>query len=179
MKTLFSIIVLIFVFTLSSFAQTERDKGIEFYQQGKYERAIEVLQNALKEDETDGDAWKYLGMAYARIGKNGEAISALEKCQVIACKKSIFINDNYYDKKLMLITKPHPIYSAEGRGIKGIVRVVVDFGADGNKFVFPLDQLPGGLTESSVNAARNIEFEPAVKNGKPVSVIRFIFYHHN
>lgn len=180
MKNFFSIVFLIFIFSAVSFAQTERDKGIELYQQGEYEKAIEVLKKVVDAHKTDGDAWLYLGTAYARIGKSDEAIKAIRQCPTSRCRKSVSDDsDNYYDKELKIISKAFPQYTDEAKRLRvvGSINVVVDFGADGNKFIFPLERLPNGLTESAVNAARKIKYEPAVKNGSPVSVLRIIEYH--
>jgi Gram-negative bacterial TonB protein C-terminal len=45
--------------------------------------------------------------------------------------------------------------------------------------VSPLNNLPGNLTERAVNAARKITFEPEVKDGKPVTVIKEIKYFYS
>ncbi len=55
--------------------------------------------------------------------------------------------------------------------VVGRVRLRVLLGADGKvPSVVTLETLPDGLTEAAVSAARNIEFVPAMKNGRPVSV---------
>jgi hypothetical protein len=51
----------------------------------------------------------------------------------------------------------------------------VEFGWDGKiKAVVAFKKLPMGLTENAVNAARGIKFEPATKNGKPITAIKII-----
>jgi hypothetical protein len=59
----------------------------------------------------------------------------------------------------------------------GIVRLAIEFGADGNiKSIIPVQSLPDGLTENCIAVAQNIKFEPAQKNGKPVTYIKVIEY---
>jgi putative ABC transport system permease protein len=53
----------------------------------------------------------------------------------------------------------------------GTVVLSIVFGADGNiKAIRVESGLPYGLTEEAIKAARAIRFEPAMKDGKPVSV---------
>ncbi len=37
-------------------------------------------------------------------------------------------------------------------------------------------ELPDGLTENTIEAAGYIKFNPAVRSGKPITVIKFIQY---
>ncbi|MBO0800476.1 MAG: TonB family protein [Blastocatellia bacterium] len=60
---------------------------------------------------------------------------------------------------------------ASDRNIYGTVILNVVFGADGKIGPIRVESgLPYGLTESAIAAARAIRFEPAQKDGKPVSV---------
>jgi TonB family protein len=64
-------------------------------------------------------------------------------------------------------------YTQEARDkkVEGTVVLSVVFGADGNiKAIRVESGLPYGLTEEAIKAARAIRFEPAMKDGKPVSV---------
>ena len=42
--------------------------------------------------------------------------------------------------------------------------------------VFPFNELPYGLTESSIDAAKAISFTPATKNNQNVTVIKVVEY---
>ena len=168
--------ILFFVFSLTAFAQmeNERDKGIEFYRQGEYEKAIEILQNSVKMEEKDRLAWMYLGASFVKLKKDNDAVKAFRKTNVVY-KKNIPV----YDREMKIIKKPGAKYSEEARRnqTSGTVEVAVEFGADGKiGFVFPFQTLPDGLTEIVVNAAKSIKFEPAVKNGKSVTVVRNLGY---
>jgi TonB family protein len=60
---------------------------------------------------------------------------------------------------------------ASDRNIYGTVILNVLFGADGKiGAIRVVSGLPYGLTESAIAATRAIRFEPAMKDGKPVSV---------
>ena len=59
----------------------------------------------------------------------------------------------------------------------GSVRVAVGFSADGVvKHVLIIKPLGYGLDEQAVKAARQIKFEPALKDGKPISVVKLVEY---
>ena len=64
-------------------------------------------------------------------------------------------------------------YTEEARQhkVEGTVALTVVFGADGRIHdIRTVRGLPEGLTETSIEAAQKIRFQPAVLNGKPVSV---------
>lgn len=77
------------------------------------------------------------------------------------------------DVKARLITKPEPAYTKDARDnkVEGtvIIRAVLSkTGRVENIRVF--QGLADGLTEEAIKAARQIEFVPATKDGKPVSM---------
>ena len=52
--------------------------------------------------------------------------------------------------------------------------------ADGTvQNIVPLATLPEGLTEQAIEAARDIEFKPASKDGRPVSQYVTVEYNFN
>jgi len=176
MKLLLLTFILLFAFSLTAFAQTEneRNKGVEFYRQGEYEKAIEILQNSVKLEEKDRLAWMYLGASFVKLKKDNDAVKAFQKTNVVYEK-----NLPVYDKKLKIIKKSVAAYNEKARRnqTSGTVKVAVEFGADGKiGFVFPFQTLPDGLTENVINAAKSIKFEPAVKDGKPVTVVTNLDY---
>ena len=68
----------------SAFAQQpsqapERERGIELYSKGNFNEAVKALQEAVKKQKSDPDAWYYLGLSLLRSGKTGDARKALEK----------------------------------------------------------------------------------------------------
>jgi TonB family protein len=61
--------------------------------------------------------------------------------------------------------------AASDAEINGVIKLAVIFGKDGVILVTKINQgLPFGLNEQAITAARKIKFEPAYKNGEPVSV---------
>ncbi|HKX28828.1 MAG TPA: TonB family protein [Blastocatellia bacterium] len=75
--------------------------------------------------------------------------------------------------KPTILYKEKAKYTEEARQnkIQGTVTLNVVFNADGTISQFRVVRgLPDGLTEKAIEAARKIRFQPAVKNGQPVSV---------
>lgn len=81
---------------------------------------------------------------------------------------------------LKIISKPRAEFTQKARAANvsgGVVRCAVGFSADGQvKHVLIIKPLGYGLDEESVKAARAIKFEPELRDGKPISVVRIIEY---
>lgn len=78
-----------------------------------------------------------------------------------------------------IIETPLAEYTAEARAAKthGDVRLRLVLASDGTvRNVFPIKSLGHGLTESAMKAARQIRFEPAIKNGEPTSEFMTFVY---
>jgi len=54
-------------------------RGVELYKQGDNRGAIRTLRDAVKQNETDADAWHYLGLALNRSGDAKEARKAFQR----------------------------------------------------------------------------------------------------
>ena len=83
-------------------------------------------------------------------------------------------------KPLQIFSKPRPAYTDAARQneVTGAVRLRVTFLASGQVgSVTPISGLSYGLTEQAIAAARNIKFEPAKENGKPVTVVKTVEYN--
>jgi len=81
--------------------------------------------------------------------------------------------------KARLRETPLPVYPQTARGAKagGEVRLRLVLAADGTvKSVFPMKPEKHGLTEAAIEAARQIKFEPAIKDGQPVSQFLTLAY---
>lgn len=75
-------------------------------------------------------------------------------------------------KRARLVDAPATAYTDEARAAKakGEVRLRLVLAGDGTvKYVFPMKPLKYGLTEAAMEAARQIKFTPAIRNGQPVS----------
>ena len=82
-------------------------------------------------------------------------------------------------KSAQILEAPLAVYTDEARAAKihGGVRLRLVLASDGTvKNVFPIKSLGHGLTESAMEAARQIKFEPAVRNGKPASQFETFVY---
>ncbi len=73
------LIATVFLFVAFASAQTEREKGIELFKQGKNKEAVAALEKASKENKTDAAVWNYLGLAYLKSDNLKKALKALEK----------------------------------------------------------------------------------------------------
>lgn len=80
---------------------------------------------------------------------------------------------------LQILSKPRPSYTDTARNnvTTGTVRLRVTFLASGKiGNVTSVTSLPDGLTEQAIEAAKNIKFNPATVDGKPVTVTKQIEY---
>jgi TonB family protein len=78
-----------------------------------------------------------------------------------------------------IISKEAGSYTKEAKValVSGVIRVLVAFGADGTiKHVLVIRPLGFGLDETTVKAAKNIKFEPAMREGKPVDAVKLLEY---
>jgi TonB family protein len=77
------------------------------------------------------------------------------------------------DEPVQMTKKPSPDYTREARrnGVQGFVTLRVLLAADSKvSRVRVLKGLPAGLTENAIRAACKIQFRPATKAGRPVSI---------
>ena len=83
------------------------------------------------------------------------------------------------DRKVQILSQPDPRYTTEAvrQNVVGVVKLKAVFTGDGEiKDIEVLNGLPDGLSENAVAVARKITFNPAVKDGKPVSVRMVLVY---
>lgn len=81
-----------------------------------------------------------------------------------------------------LLSKPEPQYTEDARKnqITGTVVLKVVFASTGDVVqIRAVRTLPFGLTERAIAAARQIRFEPAKRDGRPVSVSMQLEYNFN
>jgi TonB family protein len=84
--------------------------------------------------------------------------------------------------KARVLSKPEPQYTDEARAkqITGTVVLRAIFAANGRVVgIHAVSGLPHGLTEQAIYAARQIKFVPAIKDGRPVSVLIQLEYNFN
>lgn len=83
-------------------------------------------------------------------------------------------------KKARVMKKPEPAYTtaAENSGVEGIVVIRCVFASNGQVMnIHVTSGLPDGLTERAIEAAKQIKFKPAIKDGHPVSMWMELQYH--
>lgn len=171
----FGVVCTIFLFSLTVSAQkSDRDIAIDLYRQGKFTDAIQLLEKSVAANEGDRMAWMFLGGAYINAGEKDKAAKAFAKTNV---RSSVAVPK--YDKSVKITYKPRPVYTNEARRnmSSGVIRVAIEFRSDSTVgFVFPLWNADSDLIEPALQAAKGIKFEPAVKDGKPVTVINIAEY---
>jgi len=81
---------LILAFATFTFAQTERDKGIEFFKQGKNKEAVAALEKASNEAKSDAEVLNYLGLAYVKSKDLKKAVKAHEKAVALSPQSAVY-----------------------------------------------------------------------------------------
>lgn len=173
MRNLFIALIILLSMTAVFGQGDERAKGIELYQDGKFEESVTVLRKVVEADPVNKVAWMYLGASLANSGKGTEALEAFMK------PGGGLKIDYKYEKELKVIKKSPAPYtdSARRKGIEGTIDAIVEFKGDGKVgFVIITKGLPEGLNENVVDAARKVKFEAAIRNGRPVSVVKMMQY---
>jgi TonB family protein len=80
---------------------------------------------------------------------------------------------------IKILAKPQARYTDEGRknNISGTITMYVLFASNGQvSFILPINALGHGLDQQAMKAAAQIRFEPAKRNGVPVSVVKKVTY---
>ena len=176
-------------------ASTERQltvngaKGREFQSQDKNA----TTQVFVKDDRFYGFIVTGAGAADEKVklffnsiefGKNpdGVEISEVPGATLYAEPVTDVYKTSELDKRLILRSKPEPEYSAKGRskGVNGIVILRAVFTGDGRVVnIRVVKALPYRMTDAAIEAARKIKFEPAMKDGKTVSMWLQLEYNFN
>jgi tetratricopeptide (TPR) repeat protein len=165
------IISTILVFAASVAAQSDRDLGIQAYRNNDYQKAAAFLEKHLATNKKDTTAWKYLGGAYSYLGDGNKARKAFSKSFGNSGKDFPILT---YDTEFRIIAAPKPRLSEETRNrSRGAnVRVLIELRDDGRVgFVYPFPNFEASFEHDAVYAAKGIQFTPATKDGKPVTVI--------
>ena len=82
--------------------------------------------------------------------------------------------------KLKILSKPLAKYTDAARQnqVEGKVLLRIVFLANGKiGSISPISSLPDGLTEQAIAAARYIEFKPAIRNGRAISISKTVEYN--
>jgi TonB family protein len=109
------------------------------------------------------------------IGANIDALSNISPSAEIVQPKEV-------TTRARVLTKPEPNYTEEARSahIIGTVVLRAVFSAEGKvEHILVIKPLPFGLSERAVIVAKQIQFVPARKDGKPVSMWMQLEYNFN
>ena len=115
------------------------------------------------------------------IGKRPDGFEVLEGPSPDEGLEEVVLS-NEVGQKPRVLRKPEPSYTVQAREkeIEGTVILRVIFSAAGRiSNIRVVQELPYGLTEQAIAAARQIKFVPAVKDGKNVSVWMQLEYNFN
>jgi TonB family protein len=160
-----------------------RELGDETYTANARERGAEVLQrsvnilsigkskvtdpNGLKEVEAELENKQIFANYLAKEPLTGSSAPVTPQPGVTPLKVTYKQKAQYTDR-------------ARSAGVQGTVTIAVLFGANGQiANTLLLKRLGYGLDENALRAARAIRFEPQIKDGKPVSVVRLVSYGFN
>lgn len=152
------------------FPPDPRQRRIQWQQElaESFARAGATVDEILKLDPSDEAGWRELR----------ETMSLYSRPTSPAKTRDVF-GSGEVQKKAKLIDAPPADYPAAASAAKtdGEVRLRLVLAAGGTvKNIFPIKGLPHGLTEAAMNAARQIKFTPAVREGKPVSQFETLSY---
>ena len=104
---------------------------------------------------------------------SGPAESSPQTTTTTCANKLVDANGNPANRKVKILEKPNPERTqvARNKHTEGTVILSVVLNASRKVTDITVIQgLPDGLTESSIKQAQRIRFEPALKDGCPVSV---------
>jgi TonB family protein len=90
-----------------------------------------------------------------------------------------FFSSGEVTERAHILRRPEPRYPEEARAVRlsGTVKLLLVLAADGTvKHILALQSPDSVLTESAIEAASKIKFEPAIKDGHPVSTAVWVEY---
>ncbi|MCA1625078.1 MAG: TonB family protein [Acidobacteria bacterium] len=91
--------------------------------------------------------------------------------------QTLSVDDNTTPLKILSKLRANYTHRARQAGISGTIHLAVLFAANGRvSQIIVLQGLGYGLDQEAVKAARAIKFEPVVKDGKPISVVKIVQY---
>jgi hypothetical protein len=173
-----SIFASLLLFGISVFPQS-REEGMDLYRQGKYDQATAVLETVLTKDRSDQVAWVYLGACFWKSGNKHDALIAFSKGKP-SSKTDEFPG---YEKRVEITAKPRADFPHSENlqsGATKIARVAIELRSDGHVgFIVPIQERPDGFYQNAAAAAKRIKFNPAQKDGKPVTTVIIVEYSYS
>jgi TonB family protein len=165
----------------SAFGPALITKSMALYRLKQYEESISALEDFLKvsSNDPDADVWReQLKRIQATASRENSPPSTTASD---AGGEPVF-SAKEVTTKVRILEKLEPTYTEAARraGINGTVVMRAVFASDGSvKNVFVTRALSFGLTSAAVKAAKRIQFTPATKDGKPVSMWLELQYNFN
>jgi TonB family protein len=165
--------------------------------EGKYSEAVKLYSEAIKKADWDVQAYRGRAAAYRSLGDNAAAAVDEQTVKTLSegtgggmgagsgtvtspslpASTQTESTDNSNYKPVQVTRLPRPQYTTEARNqkIQGQVTLRVTFNADGTIGpIHVITGLPKGLTDTAIEAARGIEFKPAMRNGVAVASTKVI-----
>jgi TonB family protein len=108
-----------------------------------------------------------------------ESLRVYAEPAVVPDAERTFFSSAEVTEKARILRRPEPLYPEEARAVRlgGTVKLLLVLAADGKvKHILPLQSPDSVLTDSAIEAARKIRFEPAIKDGHPVSTAVWVEY---
>lgn len=133
-----------------------------------FAEAGSTVDEILKLNPPDEEMWR----------ERRETLSLYSQPISPPASRSVF-GSSEVQKRARLLPSPPAAYPDEARLTKekGEVRLRVVLAGDGSvKNIFPMRPQKHGLTEAAMAAARQLRFEPAIRNGQPVSQFATVAY---
>jgi len=130
-------------------------------------------------DETDPAVDRFLSLFRLRSPQDRTTRSEAGSFETIPDK---VFTGNEVTHKATVVWKPEPTYTEQARAhrVVGTVALKAVFAANGYVTnIIATQELKDGMTEAAIEAARNIRFFPAEKDGKPVSQWMTLEYNFN
>lgn len=138
-------------------------RSLAQYHLKQYSESAASLERflAVRPDDMDAESWR------------GQLEELRQSIYVLSNPSPPSFTAKEVTQRPHILSKPEPQYSEAARkaGVTGTVVLRAVFSAEGEmKHILITRALGYGLTTSSVRAARQIRFTPALKDGTPVSV---------
>ena len=133
-----------------------------------FARAVVMVDEILRSHPPDEEHWRELRET---LWLYSQPVSPPES-------RTVF-GSGEVQKRARLLDAPAAAYPDEARAakVKGEVRLRLVLADDGTvKNIFPMRSLAHGLTDAAINAAHQIKFTPAIRDGRPVSQFATLSY---
>jgi TonB family protein len=137
----------------------------------KIKRGIETMLDAKRHTKLSLISRTMIGAAIAVLLAIGFALPLFAHDEAAAQGQTIELMSQNLRPTIIYKEKAKYTDVAKRNGLEGRVVLEAVFANDGNiTNIQVYSGLPDGLTDKAIEAARKIQFKPAIKNGAPVSV---------